>query len=196
MEKKELFIALAKFQKECPTIEKNTQGYGYNYADLPSIVNTINPLLEKNGLAFVQPIELMDGVRVIRTIIIHLETGQTLESIIDVPIVSLGKMNDYQALGSGITYLRRYSLSSALGIVTDEDNDAAGEQTQPAEKKKEPEWLSDRDLNRYSAKIKTGKYSGMSFDEFINNLRRHFKVNKKHEEALKTDFEFEHTLNQ
>ena len=43
-------------------------------------------------------------------------------------------MNDYQSLGSGITYLRRYSLSTMLGLITDKDVDACGE----AEPKKKP----------------------------------------------------------
>lgn len=37
-------------------------------------------------------------------------------------------MNDYQAYGSGVTYFRRYALSSMLGIITDKDLDAAGTQ--------------------------------------------------------------------
>ena len=37
-------------------------------------------------------------------------------------------MNDYQTLGSGITYLRRYSLSTILGLITDKDVDACGTQ--------------------------------------------------------------------
>ncbi len=37
-------------------------------------------------------------------------------------------MNAFQVLGSQITYLRRYSLSSMLGLVTDVDADASGEQ--------------------------------------------------------------------
>jgi hypothetical protein len=40
-------------------------------------------------------------------------------------------MNDYQSFGSGITYYRRYALSSALGIVTDKDTDASGEKEKP-----------------------------------------------------------------
>ena len=36
-------------------------------------------------------------------------------------------MNEYQVLGSAITYLRRYSLSAMLGLVTDEDTDAKGD---------------------------------------------------------------------
>jgi hypothetical protein len=51
-------------------------------------------------------------------------------------------MNDFQVLGSAITYLRRYALSSILGIVTDKDVDAAGEQVKPI--KTEPKKFAER----------------------------------------------------
>ena len=35
-------------------------------------------------------------------------------------------MNEYQSYGSGVTYYRRYALSSMLGLVTDKDTDASG----------------------------------------------------------------------
>ena len=44
-------------------------------------------------------------------------------------------MNDFQVLGSAITYIRRYALSSMLGIVTDKDTDASGEQVIQTESK-------------------------------------------------------------
>ena len=44
---KHLFKALADFQQEVPVIHKATQGYGYTYADLPKILEVINPLLKK-----------------------------------------------------------------------------------------------------------------------------------------------------
>ena len=43
--------------------------------------------------------------------------------------------NLYQSLGSGTTYFRRYALSCQLGIVSDKDLDAYGEQAQPVAKK-------------------------------------------------------------
>ena len=46
-------------------------------------------------------------------------------------------MNDFQVLGSAITYIRRYALSSALGLITDKDLDACGEQSKQ-ESDKEP----------------------------------------------------------
>ena len=66
----------------------------------------------------------------VKTIIFHIETGESIESLTDIPKgVQLKGMNDFQVLGSAITYIRRYALSSILGLVTDKDTDAAGEQT-------------------------------------------------------------------
>ena len=120
-----LFSALSGFQQEVPVIHKATQGYGYTYADLSKIIQTINPILAKHGLGYTQP--LMNNS--IKTIIFHVETGETLESIIDIPQnVLLKGMNDFQILGSAISYLRRYSLASILTLITDADLDASGDQ--------------------------------------------------------------------
>ena len=129
---KNIFKSLSTFQKECPVIHKGTTGYGYSYADLPAIFEVINPLLEKHGLGFTQPI---CGTKV-KTILFHVETGETIESETDIPQgVSLAKMNEFQVLGSAITYIRRYALSSMLGVITDKDTDASGEQTSKQPKK-------------------------------------------------------------
>lgn len=120
-----LFKALADFQQEVPTIHKGTQGYGYSYADLPKIFEVINPLMQKHGLGFTQ---LLNGNEIV-TIIFHSESGEKLESTTPIPLVQLKGMNDYQSFGSGITYFRRYCLSAMLGLVTDKDTDAGGEQT-------------------------------------------------------------------
>ena len=123
---KNLYKALAAFQQEVPIIHKGTQGYGYSYADLVAIFPIINPLLKKYGLGFTQ---LGQGTA-IKTVVFHAESGESLESLFEIPQgVQLSKMNDFQVLGSAITYIRRYALSSALGLVTDKDTDASGEQT-------------------------------------------------------------------
>ena len=45
-------------------------------------------------------------------------------------------MNTFQIIGSAITYYRRYSLSAALGLITDKDIDACGDQKEDIKKKK------------------------------------------------------------
>ena len=123
--KTNIYKSLAGFQQECPVIHKATKGYGYTYSDLPTIFNIINPILKKHGLGFTQ---LIKG-QAIETILFHTETGETIESLTDIPQdVDLKGMNQFQVLGSAVTYIRRYALSSMLGIVTDKDTDAAGEQ--------------------------------------------------------------------
>lgn len=125
---KNLFKALASFQQEVPVIFKGTQGFGYSYADLPKILEVINPLLKKHGLGFTQCLKSDESTNYLVTIVFHIESGEILESKCAIPYVALKGMNDYQSFGSGVTYYRRYALSSALGLVTDKDTDASGEQ--------------------------------------------------------------------
>lgn len=128
---KNLYRSLANFQQEVPVIHKATEGYGYSYADLPSIFPIINPILKKHGLGFTQ---LIEGTN-LKTIVFHVESGEQIESNTHIPQnVALAKMNAFQVLGSAITYIRRYALSSVLGLVTDKDTDAAGTTAKPASK--------------------------------------------------------------
>ena len=87
--------------------------------------------MKKHGLGFMQELHEHSII----TTIFHIESGEMRESKASIPQgVQLKGMNDFQVLGSAITYIRRYALSSALGLVTDKDIDAAGQQTQAAKK--------------------------------------------------------------
>mgnify|MGYP000582532254 CR=1 FL=1 len=132
---KNLLKALAEFQQSVPVIHKETQGYGYSYANLATIFEVINPILKANKLGFTQLV----GDNNIKTIIFHYESGEQLETITTIPQgTNLKGMNDFQTLGSAITYIRRYALSSALGLITDKDTDASGEQVKPTDKPTTP----------------------------------------------------------
>ena len=169
---KNLYKSLANFQQEVPTIHKATQGFGYTYADLTAIYKVINPLMKKNGLGFTQL--LQDNKMV--TIVFHIESGETIESKTDIPMnVQLKGMNDFQVMGSAITYLRRYSLSSVLGLVTDKDTDAGGEQV--SKPKDERESLTNDRFEKAVEKIRNKQYS-------IEELKAKFKLNTAQEGAL------------
>ena len=131
---KNLFKALADFQQEVPVIHKATQGYGYSYADLPKVFEVINPLLKKHGLGFTQLVGNGD----IKTVVFHIQSGEQVETTTNIPQgVQLKGMNEFQVLGSAITYIRRYALSSMLGLVTDKDTDAATPKEEKEAKKPE-----------------------------------------------------------
>jgi hypothetical protein len=150
---KHLLKSLAAFQQEVKVIHKGTQGYGYSYADLPKIFEEINPLLQKHGLGFTQLINSQDGLNYLKTILFHVESGESIDSLTLIPYVQLKGMNDFQSFGSGVTYFRRYCLSAILGLVTDKDTDASGEQV----KTKKPKIDNDR-LMKAIAAVKIGKY--------------------------------------
>ena len=170
---KHLFKALADFQQEVPVIHKGTQGYGYSYADLPKIFEVINPLLQKNGLGFTQ---LINGQQ-IATVLFHFESGESIESKTDIPQnVQLKGMNDFQVLGSAITYLRRYALSSILGIVTDKDTDAGGEQVKTVNTEKKPKIEGERFLKAIEA-IRANEFT-------VEELQSKFELNEVQQKAL------------
>ncbi len=156
---KNLYKALANFQQEVPVIHKDTQGYGYTYTNLTNILTTINPIMKKHGLGFTQ---LLEGSG-LKTIIFHCESGESLESIAEIPQnVTLKGMNAFQVLGSANTYIRRYALSSALGLITDKDIDACGEQV----KKTASEKLNDCKTLKELASV----YNSLSVKEKTDTL--------------------------
>ena len=109
---KNLYKAVAAFQQEVPVINKDSTGYNYKYSSLDNIVEVITPLLKKHGLGYMQP---LDG-NSLKTVLFHAESGESIESSVGIPQgVQLKGMNDFQVLGSAVTYLRRYSLSAILG---------------------------------------------------------------------------------
>jgi hypothetical protein len=179
---KNLYKNLAEFQQECPIILKHTQGYGYVFADLPSIFEAINPLLKKHGLGFTQ---LMQGNQ-LETIIFHSESGEYLRSMADIPQgVQLKGMNDFQVAGSAITYFRRYALSSALGLVTDKDTDASGEKKETKQPIKQPLTdkqmmlppITDEAFEKATEAIRNGKAT-------INQVKAKYVLSTVQEKAL------------
>ena len=175
--KDNIYKSLAAFQQECPVVHKGTKGYGYSYADLPAIFEVIMPLLKKHNLGFTQ---LMDGSE-LRTILFHTKSGDTIESCAAIPQdVQLKGMNAFQVYGSAITYFRRYALSSILGIVTDKDIDASGEQINSKESnaKFKKGSLNDVQFARALKTIEEGQYSKES-------LLKNFNLNANQKNELK-----------
>ena len=119
----EIAKALAKFQSEVsdPNRTKENAFLKSKYVTLDSLLQAVRPVLANNGLSFLQvPFTSADVVSV-TTMLLH-ESGEWLES--DPFTLPLMK-NDPQGVGSVVTYARRYSLSSILGVAWDEDDDDA-----------------------------------------------------------------------
>ena len=124
----ELAVALNKAQADFMVAKKDAKNpfFKSKYATLNAVYEAVAEALLKNGLSVIQPI-VGDAVE---TTLIH-TSGQFITS--SCPIVC-AKQNDPQAMGSAITYARRYSLASLLGVMTDEDDDGEKAMARPAPK--------------------------------------------------------------
>lgn len=132
-----IFAAQIAMQSELQDIGKDSKGYGYNYTSFESLTRYLRPLLTKHGLGFIQTSTNVEDRIGVCTRLIH-KSGEWVEDTFTVPLVGLAKMNDYQVAGSAITYLKRYGLSAIVGIASDEDADAHGEQTKQVQQQKAP----------------------------------------------------------
>jgi hypothetical protein len=127
--------ALVAAQEQMPGVDKDQTAtvkhdkgsYTYNYVNLDQIIARTRPHLYKHGLAIVQFPASEDGKPALRTTLLH-ESGESISSTMPLYVA---KQNDMQALGSAITYARRYAWAAALGIAVDVDDDGA-EAVKPA----------------------------------------------------------------
>ncbi len=122
--------AFTKAQAEFPTIAKTKTAdmgtYSYTYADLGDIIEAVRPILVEHGLAFAQSAVTLDGKVGIETRVYHTAGHVEVFGPLYLPAG-----NDARSAGSAVTYARRYSLTAALGITSDEDADGAGAETPP-----------------------------------------------------------------
>lgn len=131
----DLAAALVAFQGEVTNPKKTAKNphHQSTYAPLDEVMNTVKPALTKHGLMVIQNTGTEGELITITTKLIH-KSGQWLETdVLKLPGSMKGR-NEFsaQALGSAISYGRRYQLSAMLGIASEEDDDANGAQGQPA----------------------------------------------------------------
>ncbi|MHB0965989.1 MAG: ERF family protein [Bellilinea sp.] len=136
---KELATALSKAQSELAAAPFNAVNpfLKNKYADLGSIIETSRPILAKYGLAVSQLTVTEDDKVGITTILMH-QSGEWLESTASLATGEERGKSSAQVAGSIITYLRRYSLASILGMYADEDTDGNHQAVKPAAKPESP----------------------------------------------------------
>jgi len=120
--------ALAKAQAEMTAAKKDAKNpfFKSDYATLASCIAAGNPALNKNGLSVTQLPGSNNGDVSVDTLLMHV-SGQWVKSTISVK----PQKTDPQALGSCLTYLRRYSYSAIIGQATADDDDAEAAMTRP-----------------------------------------------------------------
>lgn len=116
---KELAAALAKAQGEIGHANKDrlNPAFKARYADLASVLDACRDALATNSLAVMQPVSVAPGIVSVTTRIVH-ASGEWAECTIDIAPADMRA----HAIGSAITYGRRYGLSSMVGVAPDDDD--------------------------------------------------------------------------
>ena len=128
----QLATALAAAQAEMKNAKLNKVNphFKSKYADLAEIRDTVTPSLTKHGIALIHGTEPMENALHVVSRLMH-KSGQWAESRFPVPY------DKPQAMGSGITYGKRYNQAALANIAADEDDDANTANEKAVEKPKQ-----------------------------------------------------------
>ena len=117
---KTLAPALLKAQEEMGNAKKGATNpfFKSKYADLNSVREAVIPALNSNGISILQPTTTIEGRPFVETILLH-ESGEWISSLTE---IICNKQNDAQSHGSGLSYARRYAISSIMNIGASDDD--------------------------------------------------------------------------
>lgn len=120
-------VAFAKFKAECPEIRKTQTvkagSFHYTFAPLDEIDRVVRPHLESSGFSYWWD-SATNGGEITVTCKLEHEAGHSKESHFSCPFTSKAGMSDQQKHASALTYGKRQSLTSVLGLsTTDADTD-------------------------------------------------------------------------
>ena len=111
-------ILKAQIDMDCAKKDATNPYFKSSYADYNSVLMACKYALNENGITVMQPHTFRDGQSFVETVLLH-ESGEFISS--ETEIIT-SKKNDPQALGSAITYARRYSLQSIVSIPSVDDD--------------------------------------------------------------------------
>lgn len=103
----------------------------YRHEDLAEIARTVDPILAEQGLSYRFRTEQGEGGRVTVACVLSHRDGYYEETSLGASPDTSGSKNNFQAIGSAVTYLQRYTLKAALGLSASSDDDGHGATAEP-----------------------------------------------------------------
>lgn len=115
----EIAAAIAKAQGQIKGASKDASNpfFKSKYADLASVWDSCRSALSLNGLAVIQSPSAIGTSVSVDTLLTH-SSGQWIAGTVSVT----AREDTPQAIGSAITYLRRYALQSFAGVAPEDDD--------------------------------------------------------------------------
>mgnify|MGYP003620402178 FL=1 len=111
---------LMKAKQQIGTVKKDSKNpfHKSNYASLNAYIDASEEHLIQNGLILVQAGNGSFSEPIIVATLMHPESGQWIKSYLPI----LNPKQDSQGLGASVTYMRRYSIATLLGLVSEDDD--------------------------------------------------------------------------
>lgn len=168
----ELFTALSKAQGQISSAIKDAKNpfFKSSYTTLDACWECARKPLSENGLSIVQTFVEVGEKMYLQTILGHL-SGQYISSK---ALIHLPK-HDPQTFGSVVSYLRRYSLCSIVGITSSDDD---GEQAMQSYREhvnnspKVDKVMGTEEFIEILKKKTEGKYDFFFMDKYLEELSR------------------------
>lgn len=115
--------AFLKAQKAMRDPFKDAQNphFKSRFVTLKGVLDAVRPALHDAGITVLQCLDLQDEHTIVETTLLH-TSGQSMSS--RCPVIC-AKPDDPQALGSAITYARRYAVAAICGVAPSDDDDDA-----------------------------------------------------------------------
>ena len=117
---KQIAQAFVKAKREfAPALKTSVNPhFRSKYADLAACLEAVNDALLNNGIAVYQETSIYDAGVVVETVFLH-ESGESFKGgMLHVP----ASKQDPQGYGSALSYARRYSIMTACGIASEDDD--------------------------------------------------------------------------
>lgn len=118
--------AMADMQADMPEVVERGKAHNTKYATFEDINAAVRPVLQKYGFAVTFRVNQLDGAIKVTAVLSH-RGGHREETEMVLPHDTSGSKNAVQAVGSTVSYGKRYTMSALLNIATrGEDDDAQG----------------------------------------------------------------------
>lgn len=117
---------MAAMQAEIPSVAERGTGHNLKYATLEDIIDVVRPIMHKYGFAISfevsNTVHNTDSVMIVTGVLMH-KAGHSIKTAMTLPADKSGSKNAVQALGSSVSYGKRYVLSALLNIATRGEDD-------------------------------------------------------------------------
>jgi hypothetical protein len=99
------------------------------YATLGAMLAAVMPVLTRHGLVLLQPLDHVGDLPAVRTILIHVDSGESIDCVHPIEKAGMKGANVSQQFGAAISYVRRYGLAALLCLrEADDDAQCVGKQ--------------------------------------------------------------------